>query len=238
MTGLEKGCESSHTTKQSNKAPNILLVISDDQSWVHTGVTGNNVVKTPAFDRIAQEGVLFNNAFASCPSCTPSRTAILSGQDIWRTREAGLLMGTIPKDLVLFTHILHENGFHVGYTGKGWAPGNWEYLGLEKNPLIKEYNARVEKEIAYGIDKRNYTENFVDFLQERPKDSPFFFWFGSTEPHREYQYGVGEAEANLNPMDIDIPPFLPDNEVIRQDIADYLYEIMWYDTHLAGMINE
>ena len=57
------------------------------------------------------------------------RTAILSGQEIWRTREAGLLMGAIPKDLKLFTHILSDNGYHVGYTGKGWAPGNWMYLG-------------------------------------------------------------------------------------------------------------
>ena len=106
-------------------------------------------------------------------------------------------MGTIPKDLKLFTHILNDNGYHVGYTGKGWAPCNWEYLGLDRDPLIKEYNNRLEKEIAYGIDKRNYTANFKDFLQDRPEDSPFFFWFGSTEPHREYQYVVGEKEDNL-----------------------------------------
>ncbi len=218
--------------------PNILLVLSDDQSWLHTSISGNKVIKTPAFDRVAKEGVLFNNAFAACPSCTPSRTAILSGQDIWRTEEAGLLMGAIPKELPLFTHILSDNGFHVGYTGKGWAPGNWSYLGLEKEPLIKEYNQRLEKEIAYGIDKRDYTENFKDFLIDRPKDAPFFFWFGSTEPHREYQFGVGEKEAGLNSEDIEVPPFWPDNEIVRQDIMDYYYEIMWYDSHLAGMIYE
>ncbi len=231
-------CQKQNNSHESRNSPNILLALSDDQSWLHTGITGNKVIKTPAFDRIANEGVLFNNAFTACPSCTASRTAILSGQEIWRTEEAGLLMGAIPKDLKLFTHILDDNGYHVGYTGKGWAPGNWSYLGLKREPLIKEYNDRLEKEIAYGIDKRNYTENFKDFLKDRPKNSPFFFWFGSTEPHREYQYGVGAKEANLKSADVEVPPFWPDNKIVRQDIMDYYYEIMWFDTHLAGMVYE
>lgn len=238
LVALMTGCQNSNSKKGIQTTPNILLALSDDQSWLHTGIAGNQVIKTPAFDRIASEGVLFNNAFSACPSCTASRTAILSGQDIWRTKEAGLLMGAMPKELKLFSHILDDNGYHVGYTGKGWAPGNWEYHGLEKEPLIKAYNDRLEKEIAYGIDKRNYTANFKDFLKDRPEHTPFFFWFGSTEPHREYQYGVGEKEANFNPGDIEVPPFWPDNEVVRQDILDYFYEIMWYDTHLAGMLYE
>ncbi len=230
------GCQNSDNSGSVQNTPNILLVISDDQSWLHTGIAGDKVIKTPAFDRIAREGVMFNNAFAACPSCTASRTAILSGQEIWRTNEAGLLMGAMPKDLKLFTHILDDNGYHVGYTGKGWAPGNWEYLGLDREPLIKEYNSRLEKEIANGIDRRNYTANFKDFLLDKPKEDPFFFWFGSTEPHREYQYGVGENEANLKSAEVEVPPFWPDNKIIRQDILDYYYEIMWYDSHLAGMI--
>ena len=235
---LVSGCTKPSGSVKDQNAPNILLVLADDQSWLHTGITGNDVIKTPAFDRIAKEGVLFNNAFAACPSCTPSRTAILSGQEIWRTGEAGLLMGSIPMDLKLFTHMLSDHGYHVGYTGKGWAPGNWGYLGLDRDPLLAPYNERLESEIAYGIDERNYTANFGDFLEDRPDNAPFFFWFGATEPHREYQFGVGEKEANLNPGEIEVPPFMPDNEIVRQDIMDYLYEIMWYDSHLAGMIYE
>lgn len=235
---LLTGCQQKQSAQPSQKAPNILLAVADDQSWLHTGISGDQVIKTPAFDRVAQEGVMFTNAFAACPSCTASRTAILSGQDIWRTRQAGLLMGSMPPDLKLFTHILADNGFFVGYTGKGWAPGNWSYLGLKRDPLVNEYNSRLEKEIAYGIDKRNYTANFKDFLKDKPKDKPFFFWFGSTEPHREYQYGVGEKEAKLNPDNIKVPPFWPDNEVVREDILDYYYEIMWFDSHLASMIYE
>src|SRR6056297_2691583 len=64
--------------------PNILFCISDDQSWLHTGAMGDPVVKTPAFDRIAREGILFTHAFCDAPSCGPSRSAILPGQHIWR----------------------------------------------------------------------------------------------------------------------------------------------------------
>ena len=155
LTLLATGCSKPAELKKRAVVPNVLLVLADDQSWLHTGITGDKVVKTPAFDRIGREGVLFNNAFAACPSCTPSRTAILSGQEIWRTHEAGLLMGTMPRDLPLFTHILDKNGYFVGYTGKGWAPGNWKFLGLEKDPLLHEFNREMEKEVAYGIDQRN-----------------------------------------------------------------------------------
>ena len=55
------------------KPPNILFAISDDQSWLHAGAYGTATVKTPAFDRIAREGVLFEHAFCAAPSCAPSR---------------------------------------------------------------------------------------------------------------------------------------------------------------------
>ncbi|XOV94263.1 MAG: sulfatase [Bacteroidota bacterium] len=230
--------ESTTPVSSENKPPNILFVLADDQSWLHTSISGDKNIKTPGFDRIAREGVLFRNAFTSSPSCTASRSAILTGQDFWRTREAGLLMGSIPKDLNLFSHQLNDAGFHVGYTGKGWAPGNWSYLGLEMDPLVQAYNDRLEVEIAYGIDRRDYTSNFRDFLKDRKEGEPFFFWFGSTEPHREYQYGVGEKEASLDPSKIEVPEFWPDDEIVRKDILDYYYEIMWYDSHLLGMIDE
>ncbi len=60
--------------------PNILLAIGDDHGWPHAGAYGDKVVKTPAFDRIAAEGVLFSHAFCCAPSCTPSRGGILTGQ--------------------------------------------------------------------------------------------------------------------------------------------------------------
>jgi N-sulfoglucosamine sulfohydrolase len=73
----------------TRKRPNILFCISDDQSWLHAGAMGDPVVKTPAFDRVAREGILFNHAFCNAPSCGPSRSAILTGRHILKMEEAG-----------------------------------------------------------------------------------------------------------------------------------------------------
>jgi len=218
--------------------PNILFAIADDQSWLHTSVFGDRVVKTPAFDRVAEEGILFRNSFSSCPSCTASRSAVISGQDIWRVKQAGVLFGSIPRDLKIYPHLLVQAGYHVGYTGKGWLPGNYSALGLDKDPIGREYNAIKEGHIADGIDKRNYSANFNEFLKDRKENQPFCFWFGSTEPHRVYQDGVGRmiGVTGNNPDDVDVPPFLPDTDVIRNDILDYYYEIEWFDSHLASML--
>ncbi len=233
------GCEvkSSDRTSNEDSRPNILIALADDQSWLHTGVNGDKVVKTPAFDRLANEGVNFTNSFSACPSCTASRSAVISGQDIWRVRQAGVLFGSIPKDLKIYPHILSNAGYHVGYTGKGWLPGNYHDLGLEKDPIGKEYNSIPEGHIAKGIDKRNYSANFNAFLKDRKEGQPFCFWFGSTEPHRIYEDGVGQM-IGLNPEDVDVPPFLPDVETVHSDILDYYYEIEWFDSHLASMIKK
>jgi uncharacterized sulfatase len=217
--------------------PNILFAFADDQSWLHTSAFGDPIVETPAFDRVAGEGVMFTHSFSACPSCTASRSAVLSGQDIWRVEHAGVLFGSIPPDLPLYTHMLEDAGYHVGYTGKGWAPGNWGDLGLDRNPVGGEYNDRKEGTVAVGIDKRDYTANFEDFLADRPEGAPFCFWFGSTEPHRIYGDGAGKM-VGMDANKVDVPPFWPDVDVVRSDILDYYYEIEWFDTHLAGMIEK
>jgi len=223
---------------KEDKRPNILIVISDDQSWLHTGINGDPQLRTPYFDKIATEGILFNNSFCTSPSCTPSRSSILTGQDIWRIEQAGLLHSSIPPDLPLFTHLLDDNGYHVGYTGKGWNPGDPHYLGLKRDPFIKEYNDILEGRRDAEVSPINYSANFDEFLKERKDEEPFFFWFGAREPHRGYTFGIGENEAGLDPEKVKVPTFWPDVPLVRSDILDYYYEIMWFDSHLGSIIEK
>ena len=67
----------------SAQRPNILFCLSDDQSYPHASAYGEPVIKTPVFDSIAKQGVLFTQAYCASPSCTPSRSAILTGKDIF-----------------------------------------------------------------------------------------------------------------------------------------------------------
>ena len=216
--------------------PNILFVITDDQSWRDTGAAGSRMVRTPAFDGVAKEGVLFTHSFAASPSCTPSRSAVLTGRHIWQVGEAGVLYGTLPKEHALFTHALQDAGYHVGWTGKGWGPGEWEPGGLPRAPLGREYNRRLHQPPVHAtLDARDYAANFDDFLRERPAGSPFFFWFGATEPHRIYEQDAG-IRAGKSPADAPVPPYWPDTAELRRDLLDYANEIDWFDVQLARVL--
>jgi N-sulfoglucosamine sulfohydrolase len=221
----------------ADSRPNFLFIISDDQSWPHMSAYGDEVVDTPAFDRIAQEGILFTHSYTATPSCTGSRSAILTGQDIWRLREAGLLHGSIPPDIPLMPLILEDAGYFVGWTGKGWNPGSWDYLGLKRYPIGREFNDIMDKmKIAEGISPVDYSANFDAFLAERPEGQPFFFWLGTREPHRKYQEGVGQKEAGMKTDKVRVPAYWPDTEIVRNDILDYYYEVQWLDTHIQSVL--
>ncbi len=83
-----------------SERPNIFFAIADDWGWPHASAYGDGVVKTPTFDSIAANGVLFTNAFISSSSCTPSRNAILTGQYHWRLKEEAI-SGVITRKVFL-----------------------------------------------------------------------------------------------------------------------------------------
>lgn len=214
--------------------PNILVAISDDQSYPHSSAYGYEAISTPAFDQVAKSGVLFRNAFTPAPGCSPMRAAFLTGREIWQNREAGTHASYFPVDLPVFTNQLSEAGYHVGMTGKGWGPG--KAIGWEHNPAGKLYSKRTLEPPA-GIANVDYAANFDDFLEERDNDQPFCFWFGGKEPHRSYKPGIGK-ENGIDLSKVSVPSFLPDSPEVRSDIADYLYEIQWFDSHLQRMLDK
>lgn len=214
--------------------PNVLIAIADDQSYPHASAYGAPAIETPAFDQVAKSGVLFRNAFTPAPGCSPMRAAFLTGREIWQIREAGTHASFFPRDLPVFTEQLDQAGYHVGMTGKGWGPGKAE--GWPHNPAGKAYSDR-KMNAPKGIRSTDYAANFSDFLRERESDQPFCFWFGCSEPHRTYERGIGEKNG-VDPSKIDLPAFLPDSSQIRSDVADYMYEIEWFDSHLQRMLDE
>ncbi|MBI3471953.1 MAG: sulfatase [Candidatus Solibacter usitatus] len=231
--GLASGCGS-----RSAARPNILFAIADDQSWLHTGAAGSKLVQTPAFDRVAREGVMFTHSFCAAPSCTPSRSTILTGRHIWQVEEGGVLHGAMPSKFPLFPHLLEDAGYHTGFTGKSWGPGNWQAGGLKRHPCGKEYNQRsMAGPIPKGISNTDYSANFQDFLAARPAGSPFCFWFGSREPHRVYEEGLG-LKSGKKLEDAAPPPFWPDVPEVRGDILDYCAEIDWYDRQLGRILSQ
>ncbi|MBX2876082.1 MAG: sulfatase [Saprospiraceae bacterium] len=216
--------------------PNILFAISDDQSYPYVGIYGAQELLTPASDGVAKRGVRFTNAFCAAPQCSPSRAAILTGLNIWQLEEAGTHSSYFPRKFPVFTQHLAQTGYQLGYTGKPWGPGNWKDAGWPENPVGPAFNEITYDSVPYtGINKRNYAANFEAFLTQRPANTPFFFWYGCHEPHRDFEAGSGR-KAGKKITKADVPQFLPGDSVIRDDILDYNLEIEWFDQHLGKML--
>ncbi|MCS7025744.1 MAG: sulfatase [Bryobacteraceae bacterium] len=217
------------------KRPNILLMIADDWGRGHAGAYGAKWLQTPTFDRVAREGVLFTNCFTSNPKCSPSRATILTGRNSWQLKEAVNHYSIFPNEFPVYPDLLEKAGYHVGMTGKGWGPGDYQSTGWPHNPAGREYQKRRLKPPYQGISNVDYAGNFEDFLAARPKGAPFCFWLGTQEPHRVYEPGSGER-AGRSLADVVLPKYYPDHRVIRSDMLDYALEVEWMDQQFGKVL--
>lgn len=204
-------------TKNEMSKPNILILMSDNHSWDHLGCYGDPVIQTPTIDKLSAQGIRFNHAYCSAPSCTPARASMLTGQDIWRLEEGANLWGTLPARFQVYTDMLEETGYLVGFEGKGWGPGNHEAGGRTRNPAGTKFNT------------------FEEFYNEIEKGQPFLYWYSSRDPHRPYKTGGWENEG-IAVDDIVVPPYLPDHDDVKKDIGDYYAEIQNFDRDVASYL--
>jgi N-sulfoglucosamine sulfohydrolase len=228
-----------------DKRPNILFVISDDQSHLHTSFSGSTYINTPGFDRIAKEGIYFSNCYAGSPGCAPSRSSIVTGRYPWQNEQSGQHASSWLKKYVPFVDEIQSNGYAVGRSGKGVAPFRYARneadslwrVGDAAGPLFAsvKYDDKNDERTASGEDLEDYANNFKNFLQEHKGDKPFFYWFGAREPHRVFEKGSWKKNGKKLD-DVDVPAFLPDNDEVRGDLLDYAVEIEWFDLHLRRMI--
>ena len=238
------GCNQS---PEEQSRPNILFAISDDQSFPHTGFAGAEFVNTPAFDRVASEGIYFSSCIAGSPGCAPSRSSIVTGRHHWQNEQSGQHASSWLKKYVPFVDLLDANGYITGRTGKGVGP--FRYAQNETDSLwrttdaagIAHSNIRYEKgtpgdeRTAEGIGTVNYFENFKYFMENVRGNNPFFFWYGAQEPHRAYEQDSWKR-TDKKPEDVEVPGFFPDDEIVRGDMLDYAVEIEWFDLHLQRML--
>ncbi len=259
--GKDEEPPTAKTTPRNNR-PNILFCFADDwgryasaYSAIDPPSSINHVIKTPNIDQVASRGVLFRNAFAPCPSCTPCRSSLLSGQYFWRTGRGSILQGASwDPQIPSFALLLNDSGYQLGKYTKVWSPGTpadapfggqkfaFEKAGREYN----NYSKVVTKAVGNGVPLneihnkllQEVRDNFQTFLQQRDRNQPFFFWFGPTLVHRTWIQGSGKALWKIDPDSLrgKVPEFLPDNPEIREDIADYLGEVQAWDAGVGVLL--
>lgn len=197
-----------------NERPNILLMIADDMSWKDWGIYGNTFAKTPHIDRAAAEGVRFTNAYINSPVCHPSRSALLTGQDIWRLRDAAVFGGTLHNTFDTYPAMLGDGGYEVAHSGKGWGPGFMEPGGWTVPPAGRV--ARLPQILANA----------------EGGDRPFCFWWGTTLGHREFDYRPDGRALDT----IEVPPYLPDTRAVREDFGGYYQEVEAFDAEVGKVV--
>jgi len=203
---------------ESGQRPNILFFLGDNWSYGHAGCLGDSAAQTPVFDRVAREGMLFRHAFCPVPSCSPTRSCILTGRVAHQLEDAASLWSRWPAHLRPFTDMLREAGYATGFTGKGWAPGNYKDFGREENPAGPEF------------------KSFEEFMDSRDKTKPFFLWVGNVDTALHRWRAEAENPAGLDLAGVKVPRELPDTPEVRATIAAYHQGIRRMDLAMDGIM--
>jgi N-sulfoglucosamine sulfohydrolase len=192
--------------------PNFVFLISDDQSYSGAGCDGNPAVHTPNIDRLAREGLRVERCFAPSPSCSPSRSAILTGEPPHETGTSRFRSPMPATQKTMLEYLKPANYYTAAFkkVHQGTAFwSRWDYKGLHK-PIRS-------------------------FFEARPKDRPFYLHIGYHDPHRPYLPGERYPEKNSR-SSVKVPAFLPDTPGVRKDIAHYYEAIERLDVNVGKLL--
>lgn len=172
--------------------PNILFIMTDDHAAHAIGAYGSQVNQTPHLDRLAREGALFTSVFATNSICTPSRAAILTGQ--YAHLNGVTMFNRFDSSRMTVARLLQQGGYHTGMVGK-WHLGSdpvgfdrWEILpgqGAYRDPIF--YTAADEKTYSGRYATDVITDLALAFIEQRPRDKPFFLMMHHKAPHRPWE---------------------------------------------------
>lgn len=242
-------------------APNVLLITLDTTRADHFGAYGNEKIKTPHFDKLAQEGVLFEQAMAQIPVTGPSHTTILSGQGPWT--HGGLLNGKpVSPDVPLLTETLRSQGYRTGAflsayvlnRDLGLARGFEVYdddFGAVKG-WTRTLPGRIQAAIERRLDPHHVLERrgevtvdqalaWLNTLPDSSLGIPFFGWVHLFDPHGPY-----EPPSPWDTQYYDGDPKDPSHTSMQQveGVAEYLKpslegitDVQWVLDQYAGEIS-
>ncbi|WP_345328454.1 sulfatase [Novipirellula rosea] len=199
--------------------PNVVLFLADDISQEDIGCYGHPTIQTPHIDALAASGLRFDQAYLTTSSCSPSRCSMITGRYPHNTG-APELHTELPAGSVLFPQLLKDAGYYTVLSGK-------HHMGKNANVAF----SKISKGKGPGKE-----EDWVQILEKRPRDKPFFCWFASTDAHRDW--AINDDAPKYDPADVVVPPYLVDSEKTREDLASYYHEVSRFDHYVGQVVAE
>ncbi len=191
-------------TEQQKKKPNVVFILTDDQGFWSLGCYGNEEIRTPNLDRLAERGVRFDNFYCVSPVCSPARASLLTGRipsqhgihDYLCGGNGGKTQSAIEylKGQTGYTDILAENGYTCGLSGK-WHLGDgihvqkgFSFWYTHQKGGGPYYQAPMIRDGKYVTESGYITDVITDealkFIdQEKGKEEPFYLSVHYTAPH-------------------------------------------------------
>ena len=236
-----KTTEENTENKLKKKQPNILWIVTEDISPT-LSFYGDYTAKTPNLDRLAKKAVVYKNAFAVVGVCGPSRSSIITGM---HPTSLGTMHMRTGKDVF------------------SWGKRGYEKTSiqdLEENP-VQQYAAVIPEQVkcfteylrADGYYCTNNQKTDYQFAapitswdennakahwRNRPKNKPFFsvFNFGLTHESRLWKHQ--DSTQTVNPNEVSVPPYLPDNKDTRETIARHYSNVELMDAQVGEIIKQ
>jgi N-sulfoglucosamine sulfohydrolase len=226
----------------ANPRPNIVMIVTDDQG-MDAGCYGNPVIRTPNLDSLAADGTRFTRAFATAPSCSASRSVILTGLHTHANLQYGHAHGShhfrTRSDLKSLPILLGENGYRTARIGK---------FHVEPESVYK-FDRVISSDDRNAVAMANASRGFVS----AQNDKPFFLYFCPSDPHRgggvnaqspqrPNRFGnrdqgyPGVERHRPSPQEVIVPPFLPDTPEARAELVEYYESVNRIDQGLGRLI--
>lgn len=158
------------------KPPNILLILSDDHSVPFLGSYGYSDLNTPNLDKLAKEGIRFDNVYTCASQCVPSRASILSGRNVLDI-EMSRFSVPLPREIKTVPEYLGEAGYYTGICGRHYHLDGSGRMPQETTDAFEKHNMVTFPERVDYLNKGKDTEvlgQFQEFLDQQPCDKPFF----------------------------------------------------------------
>ena len=241
LTGITAGTLSSCQGKkadnnnQLSERPNILWITTEDMS-ARLGCYGDELAITPNIDQLADQGIRYTNVYSVSGVCAPSRAALISGmyptsfgaQHMRTTsRTASLDKITDPELLAI---PVYEAVLPVGALS---YPEHFRRAGY-----FTTNNSKTDYQYQPTITEWDENGGHAHWRNRKDKDQPFFSVFNITETHESRVWRHADKPILVDPNDIELPPYYPDSDIIRRDMAIHYSNIIRMDSIVGTIIQQ